>query len=122
MGGRGGASGFVARLPNYQRAEVLHAKIKNYLLNPDKSNGKHELFKGIGYTMKNSARFERDIRNGLKNNKAKKFLPNAYGHTLYNVTMSLGIGEKADILTVWQIDKGSNTPRFITAYKDRKRR
>ena len=119
MGGRGAISGLVSRLPNYQRAVVLHSKIKNYLLNPDKSNGKSKLFRGLGYTMRNASRLEKDIRAGLKDNKALKFKPNKYGNTMYNVTMQLGIGEKASILTVWQIDKGSNRPRFITAYKKR---
>lgn len=118
MGGRGSSSGFVSRLPNYQRAEILHSKIKNYLLNPKKSNGKYQLFKGLGYTVKNSARLEQDIRRGLKENKARQYAPNAYGHVVYNVSMTLGIGETASILTVWQVDKGSNKPRFITAYKD----
>lgn len=120
MGGRGAVSGFVSRLPNYQRAIVLQRKVKDYLLNPDKSKGKYKLFRGIGYkTMHSAARLEKDIRAGLKDNNALKFKPNEYGHTVYNVTMQLGIGEKTSILTVWQIDKGTNRPRFITAYKER---
>lgn len=119
MGGRGAASGFVTRLPNYQRAEVLGSKVKNYLLNPNKSNGKHLFFKSIGYNMKNSHRLEHDIRKGLKTNKALAFKRNKYGNAAYQVIMELGIGEKVSVLTAWQIDKGSNTPRFITAYKHR---
>lgn len=120
MGGRGSSSGFVSRLPNYQRAEILNSKIKNYLLNPQNSKGKHVFFNGIGYNMKNAARLEQDIRKGLRENKALKFSPNEYGKATYNVVMPLGIGEKVAVLTVWQMDKDSNRPRFITAYKDRR--
>lgn len=122
MGGRGAVSGFVARLPNYRSAVVLNAKVKNYLLNPNKSNGKWKFFRGLGYTMKNSKRLERDIRDGLSKNKALKFAPNKYGNTAYQVEMQLGVGDKSDVVTAWQIDKGDNKPRFITAYKQKGRR
>lgn len=120
MGGRGSVSGFTARLPNYQRAVILGDKVKNYLLNPDKSNGKAEFFRALGYTMKDARRFSRDIRQGLKENKALVFEPNKYGNVMYNVTMNLGTTTKTPVLTVWQIDKGTNKPRFITAYKARR--
>ncbi len=69
--------------------------------------------------MKNSHRLEHDIRKGLKTNKALAFKRNKYGNAAYQVIMELGIGEKVSVLTAWQIDKGSNMPRFITAYKHR---
>jgi hypothetical protein len=119
MGGRGAKIGTVARLPNYRRAKIIEAKLKNYLLNPAKSNGKFEFFNALGYNMKNARRLESDIREGLKSNKAVAFATNKYGHSAYQVDMQLGISEKAGVVTAWQIDKGDNIPRFITAYKKR---
>ena len=119
MGGRGNVSGFISRLPNYQRARILGDKVKNYLLNPNKSNGKSELFRSLGYTMKDAKRLSRDIQDGLKNNRAVQYEPNKHGNVMYNVTMRIG-KDKTAIKTVWQIDKGSNIPRFITAYKARR--
>jgi hypothetical protein len=120
MGGRGAAFRTVARLPNYQRAKIAKAKLKNYLLNPTKSNGKFEFFKALGYNMRNAGRLEADIRNGLKTSKAIAHVTNQYGHTAYQVDMQLGIGSKAEVITAWQIDRGDNVPRFITAYKKRR--
>ena len=117
MDGRGAASGFTVRLPNYQRAVILNDKVKNYLLHPSKSNGKAAFFKAIGYSTKDAKRFSRDIRRGLKENKALVYFANQHGNVVYNVIMNLGTGAQVPVLTVWQIDKGSNRPRLITAYK-----
>lgn len=117
MGGRGAASGFTVRLPNYQRAVILNDKVKNYLLHPGKSNGKAAFFKALGYSMKDAKRFAGDIRRGLKENKALVYPANQHGRAVYNVIMNLGTSTRTPVLTVWQIDKGSNIPRLITAYK-----
>lgn len=42
--------------PNHKEELVLRRKLKGYLLNPAKSQGKHKLLNAIGYTMKNSPR------------------------------------------------------------------
>lgn len=121
MGGRGSSSGMKSHLPNYKNAVIdVHGKFKNYLLNPDKSHGKADFFNSIGYNMKNSKTFERDIKNGLKSNPATVYKTNKYGHTAYSVDMELGINKKKDVTTAWQIDKGKKAPRFITAYPKKK--
>ncbi len=117
MGGRGAASGYTTRLPNRQRAIITGSKIKNYILDPVKSNGKYKYFNELGYTVKNADRLVLDIRKGLRENKAHKYEKNKYGNRAYEVVMTLGMRKKGKILTAWQIDKGSNIPRFITAYK-----
>ncbi len=117
MGGRGTSSG-TKRLPNYKHAEIARNKLKNYLLNPSKSNGKAEFFRSLGYNMKNFRHLEADIREGLKTAPAVAKIENRYGHTVtaYSVTMPLGINKKTMVLTAWQRDEGSKIPRFITAY------
>jgi len=119
MGGRGAKGKTIPRLPNYQRAVILNRKVKEYLLNPAKSGGKAALFNSLGYTMKNAECLKSDIRTGLKENKAVAYSKNRYGHTAYEVVMKLGVDKKASIITGWQIDKGDNVPRFITAYKSK---
>lgn len=118
FGSRGAMSGMVIRLPNYKKAKITGDKLKNYLLNPQKGNGKHNVFNSLGYNMQNFSRLKSDILEGLKNNEAKAYSKNKYGNRLYEVVMPLGIGEKHNILTVWQIDKGSKIPRLITAYPE----
>lgn len=111
---RGGRTA-VNRLPNHARAVFPKDKLKNYLLNPSKDANKSQAFSDIGYNMKNADRLEADIRNGLKNNKATLFTPNNYG-TPAQVEMMLGVTKQRKIITAWMIDKGTNAPRFITAY------
>lgn len=120
MGGRGASSGG-GRLPNYKNAEINRNKLKNYLLNPNKSPAKAKFFNGLGYNTRNWRRFESDIREGLKDNPAKAQIVNKYGHavTAYEVNMPLGINRKAMVFTSWQRDEGSKIPRLITAYPAR---
>lgn len=117
-----GESGFVSRLPNYKSAEIPQRKLGNYILNPDKSNGKSVFFNGIGYNMKNSDRFAQDVRKGLETGKAKVYDKDKDGNTPYQVDMPLGINKKVMVTTAWQIDKGKREPRFITAYPAEKKR
>ena len=67
--------------------------------------------------MQNFRRLKADIQNGLKNNNAYRDVKRSkYGNTAYSVNMVLGIDKKEKVVTGWQIDKGDNKPRFITAY------
>lgn len=115
MGGRGSSSGIVNRLPNHKNAVISRNKLKNYLLNPTKAPAKSKFFNGLGYNMKNYQRLDNDIRNGLFKNEAQEFNANKHGHKAYSVTMELGIGKKKKTVTGWQIDKGDNKPRLISA-------
>lgn len=118
MGGRGARSGGKYKLPNYQNVVIRRNKLKNYLLNPNKSKGKADFFRSIGYNMKNWKLLESDIRKGLKNNSAIARIQNKYGNavSVYSVDMPLGVNKKAIVVTGWQIDAGTKVPRFITAY------
>lgn len=122
MGGRGAASRIVNRLPNYKNAEIPQRKLGNYLLNPTKSKGKSDFFNSIGYNMKNAERLEKDIRKGLENNKALSYNENKFGNRAYEVDMALGINKKVTVKTAWQIDKGENIPKFVSAYPKEKKR
>ena len=120
MGGRGQKYTVVMRLPNASTAKIPSAKLKNYLLNPSKDANKAKFFQSLGYNMKNAARLQRDIRAKLKTNKALKYETDQYGNTSFQVNMQLGINKKAIVATAWIIDKGSNIPRFVTAYQNKK--
>ena len=116
-----------ARLPNYQRAVIVAEKLKNYLLHPVKGKGKAHFFRSLGYRMQNFRRLKYDIQEGLKHNPATQRITektNKYGHKAYSVNMVLGVDKKARVVTGWQIDKGDNRPRFITAMpaKDKKKK
>lgn len=115
MGGRGASAGFISRIPRAGKAVIHENKIINYLLKPDSKH--YAEFVSVGYSRDNPGRLEQDLLEGLKNNEAERFDPNEYGNTTYNVYMMLGVTSKARFRTSWQIDKGTDFPRFITAHR-----
>lgn len=118
MGGRGQSYTVENKLKNYKNAIFPRNKFKNYLLNPSKSNGKDKFFKELGYNMSNYERLEADIKKKLATNKALNYGKNKHGDISYQVNMQLGINKKQMVTTAWVVEKGSNKPRFVTAYKN----
>lgn len=114
MGGRGAWSGVSARLRNFQRAIIRRSKISDYLLNPSKSNGKAEFLKSLGYNMKNQARLIKDIREQLKETRARYSEPNKYGRIHFQVNMEIGVNKKAKVVVGFVMDKGDKAPRLAT--------
>ena len=114
MGGRGAAGGFVPRLPRKEKAFIHDNKITKFLLLPGAKHYKE--FERVGYTPSDKERLRNDILAGLEQNEAKYFEPNKHGDTAYQVNMRLGISKKRWFVTAWQIDKGTDFPRFITAH------
>lgn len=106
------------RLPNYKKAIIEKPKLKNYLLNPNKSKGKEAFFNSLGYNMKNSDRMIVDIKSELGNNKARETRRNEYG-IFYAVDVNIGINRKTRVTTIWNVSKSSKSPNFITAYPKR---
>lgn len=115
MGGRGAAGGFLARIPRAEKAQIPDAKVVKYLLKPESKH--YEEFVSVGYSRDDPDRLKTDLFNGLQNNEAKIYEANDRGNTSFEVDMTLGITTKKRFRTAWQIDKGTDFPRFITAYR-----
>ena len=115
MGGRGSAGGFIAKIPRADKAHIPDAKVVKYLLKPETKH--YEEFIAVGYSKNDPDRLKSDLLNGLQSNRAKVYEANKHGNTAYEVDMTLGITTKARFRTAWQIDKGSDSPRFVTAYR-----
>lgn len=114
MGGRGAWSGVSSRMMGYRRAVIACGRVSNYLLNPSKSRGKAAFLKSLGYNMRNQARLQSDIRDGLKNNRARYTEPNKFGRIHFQVNMTIGIDKKAKVVTGWFMNKGDSVPRLST--------
>lgn len=115
MGGRGASSGIVHRAPNYSKATIAEPKITKYLLDPSQ---KHYMeFVDVGYSKDKPERLKADLLKGLSKNEAEITKPNAHGDIGITVYMKLGVTKKKTFRTGWQIDKGTNFPRFVTAYR-----
>lgn len=115
MGGRGATSGFVNRIPNAGKAVIADSKITKYLLEPAQKH--YQEFVSVGYSENDPEKLKSDLLEGLANNTAKVYETNAHGDTAYEVDMLLGVNRKAKFRTAWQIDRGSSSPRFITAHR-----
>lgn len=115
MGGRGAVSGFVNKVPNADSATIADSKITKFLLDPTKKH--YAEFVAVGYSKDDPERLKRDLLEGLPNSGAKMYEVNAQGDRSFEVDMILGVTRKAKFRTAWQIDKGSDSPRFITAHR-----
>ena len=116
LGGRGAYSYTASRMPRFQHAVIPRAKIRDYLVSPKNTEGKAGFFKTIGYTTRNADRLIGDIQKGLRDNKALVTKKNDFGRVSIQVTMTLGITRRIEVVTGWCIDPKQKNPRFLTAY------
>jgi len=115
MGGRGASSGFVSKIPNAESATIADNKITKFLLDPEKKH--YAEFIAVGYSKDDPERLKRDLLAGLNTSSAKMYEKNSHGDTAFEVDMMLGVTRKAKFRTAWQIDRGAENPRFITAHR-----
>lgn len=124
MGGRGAWSYISNEIVNRTRAVIRRSRVSDYLLNPKKSKGKDKFLRSLGYNMRNQARLQKDLRDGLKGNRARVSEPNAHGTVHIQVNMEIGLNKKAMVVTGWILKEGSKTPELSTVrpFKPRKDR
>ena len=115
MGGRGAGAGFATRIPGADKAYIPDKKVVNFLLDPEKKH--YQEFVAVGYSKEDPAKLKNDLLEGLKHNEAKIYATNEHGNTPIEVDMTLGVTVKKKFRTAWQIDKGTDSPRFITAHR-----
>ena len=106
-------------LPNAFTASTPQAKIQGYLLNNNHPVGQHKekvLNSVLGYNYNNWDELADYIYKAVQKNGVSNIEVTKYG-TKYKVPVRVyGKKKKSMVLnTVWQIDTGSNIPRFITA-------
>lgn len=114
-------------LPNAFHAATPEEKFKDYLLNFDHPTGKHKahvINSVLGYNKNNWAEFSDKLYREVQKSPVTKVTPFTFSKggatieaTKYEVPIIMS-GKKSRMLrlqTVWQVDKGSSVPRFITA-------
>jgi hypothetical protein len=106
------------RLPNADLAIIPEGKLRDYLLNPDhpSNGGKAHLFAALGYRPENWSVLAADLRDQHLILDAIERRPNLFGVPFEIVGILIGPTGSAIIRSIWQIDYGSEVPRFITAY------
>ncbi len=114
-------------MPNHQQAVTPKEKFIEYSLNPDNPNarGKAEAYeKALGFNKNNADELIVQIEEAIKNESVS---PIHISETEYGMKYKYSIpvkgvnGQIKNVIAVYQIDKGSQVPRMITNYVERKR-
>jgi uncharacterized membrane protein YidH (DUF202 family) len=106
-------------LPNSRHTRIEREKITSYLLSTCSSGGrsKAKFFSGFGFRIEQWQIFADALRVHGASHEVLRTTETSYG-TKYIINGSLETpdGRNPYVRTVWQIDKGNDYPRFITAY------
>jgi hypothetical protein len=107
------------RIPNGARATIVAQKLTAYLLNPSHKRGgaKAKLLLSLGYRTDAPETLEFDLRTQHLSLHPTRTSENPYG-VAYEIEgpMSTPSGRIVRFVSIWQIDTGSDVPRFITRY------
>lgn len=107
------------RVPNADRAIVAAEKLTAYLLNVSHKRGaaKARLLLSVGYRADAPETLESDLRTQHLSLDATRTSRNAYG-IVYEIEgpVRTPSGKTVRFCSIWQIDTGTEVPRFITMY------
>ncbi len=107
------------KLPNAENARIEPAKIREYLLSSSHPIGrfKYGFFSRLGYTNEQWARLEADLLELAVTGEAIIGESTEYGQKYEVRGMLKGpSGRLAEVVSVWIVLAGQETPRFITAF------
>jgi hypothetical protein len=106
-------------VPNADRAIVAAAKLTGYLLNVSHKRGgpKARLLLSVGYRSDDPQTLESDLRAQHLPLDVARTHENAYG-VVYEIEglIETPSGKSVRFCSVWQVDIGTDVPRFITMY------
>ena len=106
-------------VPNADRAIVAPEKLTGYLLNVSHKRGspKARLLLSVGYRSDDPQSLQSDLRTQHLSLHVTRASQNAYG-VVYEIEgpITTPSGRTVNFCSIWQIDTGTDVPRFITMY------
>jgi Domain of unknown function (DUF6883) len=106
-------------VPNADRAIIAREKLVGYLLNVSHKRGgaKARLLQSVGYRSDNPQTLESDLRAQHLSFDVSGTHESAYG-VVYEIDgpIKTPSGKTVRFCSVWQVDTGTDVPRFITMY------
>lgn len=108
-----------ASLPDAQHALIDERKVTGYLLSTVHSGGrsKARFFQHLGFEPAGWLEFAAALREHAFNNPIVAIVDSAYGTRLVvDGILNSPSGRSAQVRVVWFIDRGTQTPRLVTAY------
>lgn len=107
------------RIPNADRVIIAAEKLSAYLLNVGHKRGgpKARLLLSVGYRSDAPQVLESDLRAQHLSLEVSAVTRNQYG-VVYEIEAPIMTpsGKAVRFRTIWQIDTGTDVPRFITMY------
>jgi len=107
------------KVPNSERAIIAAAKLADYLLNAAHKRGgpKARLLLSVGYRGDDPLRLESDLRRQHLSLDVTRTSVNPYG-IVYEIEAPIQTpsGRTVRFCSIWQVDAGTELPRFITMY------
>ena len=106
-------------VPNADRAIIAAEKLTGYLLNVSHRRGgpKARLLVSVGYRSDDPQSLDSDLRTQHLSLDVTRTSENAYGF-VYEIEGPIRTpsGKTVRFCSVWQVDTGTDVPRFITMY------
>lgn len=107
------------KVPNADHAVIAADKLTGYVLNVSHKRGgpKARLLLGVGYGLDNPQSLASDLRAQHLSLDVTRTHENAYG-VVYEIEGPIKTpnGKSVRFCSVWQVDTGTDVPRFITMY------
>jgi hypothetical protein len=106
------------KLPGIDKLTIDEAKVRDYLLSPTHPVGrfKARFFNRLGYTQEQWQRLREDLLAIARSEEAQEGQQSDFGQK-YEVHGELsGPSRTAQIVVVWILLHGEETPRFVTAF------
>ena len=107
------------KVPNADKAAVQEPKIRRYLLDPAHPAGgsKARFFHEFGFNAVPWEQMASLLRQHVQDHEVAQVRPKEHGIS-YSVDglLSTPDGSRLQVRSVWFIDSGGDTPRFVTAH------
>lgn len=119
---------FSGRMPNASEANTPEEKFTRYSLDPSnpRSSGKPEAYRrGLGITKENASILIAQIHQAVTTENVLPYGIERSSHGVkfkYRIPVKGPNGRTRNVIAVYQIDKGSRTPRLITNYLEKRRK
>jgi hypothetical protein len=111
------------KLPNYEQVMVTREKVVDYLLSETHRDGRHKaaFFKRYGFTVREWEKMASALRAHAAEHDVTRIETSPYGqrYAIEGIIRSPD-GRDPFIRTIWFIETGEETPRFVTAYPVRR--
>jgi hypothetical protein len=111
------------KLPNYEQVVITREKVVDYLLSDTHRDGRHKaaFFKRFGFTVAEWESAASALRAHAAEHDVTRIEPSPYGqrYVIEGIVRSPD-GRDPLIRTIWFIETGEETPRFVTAYPVRR--